>query len=51
MDPGVLAWLMREFPTHPMPNMLEPLSEAELRAFRDRLRERFKLLSVPASPV
>ncbi len=47
MDPGVLAWLLGQFPTRPMPMMLEPLTEAELRAFRDALGERFRQLAVP----
>lgn len=47
IDPGVLAWLLGQFPVKPLPMMLEPLTEAELIAFRDELRERFRKLSVP----
>lgn len=47
IDPGVLAWLLRTFPTRPMPVMLQPLDEAELRAFRDALAERLKLAARP----
>lgn len=47
IDPGVLAWLMTQFPIEPMPTMLEPLSPEELRLFRDQLRDRFKALSLP----
>ena len=47
IDPGVLAWLMREFPTRPMPKMLEPLSEDELLKFRGQLRDRLRSLAVP----
>ncbi len=48
IDPGVLAWLMIQFPTAPMPQMLEPLSQQELVVFRDQLRERFRALAVPS---
>ena len=42
IDPGVLAWLMRDFATEPLPAMLQPLSVHELRAFRDDLAERLR---------
>jgi hypothetical protein len=48
MDPGVLGWLLGQFPVRPLPTMLQPLSEEELRSFRDELRERFRRLAVPA---
>ena len=47
MDPGVLAWLLGQFPLAPFPTMLAALTLDELRAFRDSLRERFRLLAVP----
>lgn len=47
IDPGVLTWLLGQFPVRPLPRMLEPLTEAELTAFRDALRERFRRLAVP----
>ena len=47
IDPAALAWLLSEFPTNPLPQMLEPLTEHELRQFRDDLRERFRRLAVP----
>jgi hypothetical protein len=47
IDAGVLAWLLGQFPTRPLPQMLVPLTEAELRAFRDGLRERLRRLAVP----
>jgi hypothetical protein len=47
IDPGILAWLLGQFPTGPLPEMLAPLDEAALRAFRDDLRERFKRLALP----
>ncbi len=50
IDPGVLAWLLGQFPVEPLPQMLEPLSSAELKAFRDVLAERLRRLAVPDSP-
>jgi hypothetical protein len=42
VDPVVLAWLLLQFPTHPLPMMLEPLSSDQLEAFRNELAERLK---------
>jgi hypothetical protein len=42
VDPGVLAWLLAQFPTHPLPVMLSPLSPDQLETFRDALAERFR---------
>ena len=47
IDPGILAWLLSSFPVQPLPEMLEPLNEQELRIFRDELAERLRRLSVP----
>jgi hypothetical protein len=47
VDPAVLAWLLGQFPVRPLPAMLEPVTEAALRAFRDELRERLRRLAVP----
>jgi hypothetical protein len=47
IDPGMLAWLLRDFPVSPLPRMLEPLREAELAAFRDTLAERFRRVALP----
>lgn len=47
IDPGVLAWLLGSFPVEPLPAMLSTLTSAELREFRDALRERFKRVAVP----
>lgn len=47
IDPGVLSWLLAQFPLRPLPDMLEPLTEPELRAFRDALGERLRTLTVP----
>jgi len=45
MDPGILAWLLNDFPTEPMPIMLLPLERDELLAYRDELRDRFKRMA------
>lgn len=46
IDPGALAWLLRDFPLSPLPR-LEPLTEGHLGAFRDQLAERFRRIAVP----
>ena len=51
IDPGVLAWLLAEFPVEPLPQMLEPLPHGELKVFRDVLAERLRRLAVPDSEV
>lgn len=47
VDPGVLAWLLGQFPIEPLPVMIEPMSRDELAVFRTSLRERFRKLAVP----
>jgi hypothetical protein len=47
LDPSILAWLLGQFPVAPLPQMLLPLAPAELAAFRDDLRERFRQAAVP----
>jgi hypothetical protein len=47
IDPGVLAWLLRDFPTSPLPTMLVPLSKEGLMGFRDELAERFRRIALP----
>ncbi len=47
VDPGVIAWLLGQFPVEPLPAMLVPLNSKDLRAFRDDLRERFHRLALP----
>lgn len=42
IDPGVLAWLLADFPTAPLPEMLVPLDEKSLRRFRDALATRMR---------
>ncbi len=48
IDPGVLAWLLRSFPTEPLPIMLSPLSSTELRDYRDGLAERLRAIALGA---
>lgn len=45
LDPGILAWMLNEFPTEPLPMMLVPLQPAEVIAYRNDLRDRFKRLA------
>lgn len=47
LDPGILAWLLTQFPVQPLPRMLVPLTTEELREFRDELAKRFRHLAVP----
>jgi hypothetical protein len=47
IDPGVLAWLLSDFPTEPLPTMLLPLSPERLRRFRDELAERLRRRATP----
>lgn len=49
IDPGVLAWLLGQFPLRPLPQMLLPLSEVELERFRDDLRDRFRRATLPGT--
>lgn len=49
IDPGVLAWLLHQFPVEPLPTMLTSLTVDDLRRYRDDLADRFKRLSRPAS--
>jgi hypothetical protein len=42
VDPAILAWLLSQFPTQPLPQMLLPLEAEELRVFRDSLAERMR---------
>lgn len=49
IDPGILAWLLSQFPCAPLPKMLLPLDTDELRRFRDDLGERLRRLVVPGA--
>jgi hypothetical protein len=42
----VLAWLLTQFPTRPLPTMLEPLTSDELEKFRDALAEKLHSAAV-----
>ena len=42
IDPAVLAWLVTQFPTSPLPTMLQPLTSGQLEKFRDLLAESFR---------
>ena len=42
VDPAVLAWLLAQFPTRPLPAMLVPLSSDQLEKFRNDLAEKFR---------
>jgi hypothetical protein len=46
IDPGVLAWLVAQFPTAPLPIMLAPFSPDELVQFRDDLAEELRRLTL-----
>jgi hypothetical protein len=46
IDPGILSWLLSQFPTHPLPQMLKPLTEEELREFRDTLADKLRAQTV-----
>jgi hypothetical protein len=47
IDPGILAWLLEQFPVEPLPIMLTALDVDELRAFRRELSSRFRRLALP----
>jgi Nucleotidyl transferase AbiEii toxin, Type IV TA system len=42
IDPGVLAWLIDQFPLAPMPTMLKPLKPDQMSTFRDDLAEKLR---------
>ncbi len=42
IDPAILAWLLGQYPTSPLPEMLLPLTEEDLISFRQDLQERFR---------
>lgn len=47
IDPGVIAWLLGQFPLVPLPKMLVPLTRDEVATFRTSLRERFRKATLP----
>jgi hypothetical protein len=46
IDPGVLAWLLKQFPVEPMPTMLEELEPGALLRFRNELSERLRRVAL-----
>jgi hypothetical protein len=46
IDPAILAWLVAEFPTEPLPEMLKPLTPAELAKYRDDLSLRLRAVAL-----
>jgi hypothetical protein len=49
IDPGVLAWLVAQFPTAPLPTMLVPFTPDQLAGFRDELAEKLRRSAVGAA--
>ena len=47
VDPGILSFLLKDFPVAPMPVMLQPLDENVLVAFRRDLSARFRDAALP----
>lgn len=47
VDPGILSYLLKEFPTAPLPIMLREFDEGTLLSFRDELSERFRVAGLP----
>lgn len=47
VDPALLSLLLKDFPTTPLPVMLQALSEEMLIAFRNDLVERFRIAALP----
>jgi len=46
IDPAILAWLIAEFPTEPLPEMLKPLTRTEFERYRDELAQRFRAVAL-----
>jgi hypothetical protein len=51
IDPGVLAWLLKQFPTDPLPILLEPLTPEQLGSFRAALAEKLRRMALEGAPV
>jgi predicted nucleotidyltransferase component of viral defense system len=49
VDPGMLSFLLKDFPVAPLPVMLEPLEESTLAEFRRDLSARFRSAGLPSS--
>lgn len=48
IDPAILAWLIAEFPTDPLPEMLKPLTRSEFARYRDDLALRLREVALKA---
>jgi hypothetical protein len=46
IDPAILAWLISEFPTEPLPEMLKPLRQEEFERYRNELAQRLRALAL-----
>jgi len=46
IDPGVLAWLIDQFPLDPLPTMLTPLTQNQLATFRAELAGQLRRSSI-----
>jgi hypothetical protein len=46
IDPAILAWLVAEFPTEPLPEMLKPLTRSEFQQYRDDLARRLRAVAL-----
>ena len=46
IDPAILAWLIAEFPTEPLPEMLKPLTPDEVGRYRDELALRLRAVAL-----
>jgi hypothetical protein len=47
IDPAILAFLLKDFPTSPLPIMIEEFSVNKLADYRKSLAERLRSLSFP----
>lgn len=47
LDPSILAWLLKDFPVEPLPQMIDPFTTDDLSEFRRQLAERLKALAQP----
>jgi hypothetical protein len=46
VDPAVLAWLLAQFPTRPLPTMLIPFTPDQLERFRNELAEKMRRIAI-----
>ena len=45
VDPGIMGWLLDQFPVAPLPVMLSPLTSGDLKVYRDALSARMRRLA------